>query len=261
MGRHDGGPLCGVLAVIGQRLVRCGHRRHSRPADARAGLPKGRLPGHRHHHRGCRVICHRWAVPADSRAVPDRLRGLARALRLRRWTFGRQQGLRRRPGRLYGRGGRCVADRLAAKRFHDWRQPRRGDRGGSCRARPGRGPFAAPNVHPGLFGKLAAAQQRVRAFALAILRGESAQPTHLANLLREITALHPDITALAINRATEGREARRPGALPWRWSPRSARRRIVVAPRCELPSLSRRLARPRRCPRGGEPYAAASVAA
>ena len=47
-------------------------------------------------HRRCRVICDRWVVPADSRTVHGRLRGLARALRLRRWTFGRQQGLRRR---------------------------------------------------------------------------------------------------------------------------------------------------------------------
>src|SRR6202166_3124221 len=56
--------------------------------------------------------------------------------------------------------------------------------------------FAAPNVHTGLFGKLTAVQQRVRAFALAILRGESAHPIQPANLLREITALRPDITAL-----------------------------------------------------------------
>jgi uncharacterized membrane protein YccC len=56
--------------------------------------------------------------------------------------------------------------------------------------------FAAPDVHPGLIGKLTDAHQRVRAFALAILRGESAHPIHSANLLREITALHPDITAL-----------------------------------------------------------------
>src|ERR1700730_2992989 len=44
----------GVLDT-GTELVnpnRCGHRRHSRPADAGAGLPKGRLPGPRHHHRG-----------------------------------------------------------------------------------------------------------------------------------------------------------------------------------------------------------------
>jgi uncharacterized membrane protein YccC len=57
--------------------------------------------------------------------------------------------------------------------------------------------FAAPNVHTGLIGKLTAAHRRVRAFALAILRGESADPIQSANLLREITALRPDITALA----------------------------------------------------------------
>src|ERR1700686_4666970 len=56
--------------------------------------------------------------------------------------------------------------------------------------------FAAPNVHTGLFGKLTAAQQRVRAFALAILRVETADPIQSATLLHEITALHPDITAL-----------------------------------------------------------------
>jgi uncharacterized membrane protein YccC len=56
--------------------------------------------------------------------------------------------------------------------------------------------FAAPNVHTGLSGKLIAVHRRVRAFALAILRGESADPVQSANLLREITALHPDITAL-----------------------------------------------------------------
>ena len=40
--------------------------------------------------------------------------------------------------------------------------------------------------------------QRVRAFAIAILQGESADPIQSANLLREITALHPDISALVI---------------------------------------------------------------
>jgi uncharacterized membrane protein YccC len=57
--------------------------------------------------------------------------------------------------------------------------------------------FAAPNVLPGLIGKLTTAHERARAFALAVLRGESTRPIHSANLLREITALHPDITALA----------------------------------------------------------------
>jgi uncharacterized membrane protein YccC len=56
--------------------------------------------------------------------------------------------------------------------------------------------FAAPNVRTGLIGKLTQAHQRVRAFALVVLRGESTQPIQWANLLREITALHPDITAL-----------------------------------------------------------------
>jgi len=56
--------------------------------------------------------------------------------------------------------------------------------------------FVAPNLHRGLSGKLSTAQQRVRAFALAILRGAGADPIQSAHLLREITALHPDITAL-----------------------------------------------------------------
>jgi uncharacterized membrane protein YccC len=64
--------------------------------------------------------------------------------------------------------------------------------------------FAAPNVRSGLSGKLAAAHRRVRAFALAILRGESADPIQSANLLREITALHPDITALVAESSGEG---------------------------------------------------------
>jgi uncharacterized membrane protein YccC len=56
--------------------------------------------------------------------------------------------------------------------------------------------FAAPNVHAGLSGKLIAAHRQVRAFALDILRGETADPIQSANLMREITALHPDIAAL-----------------------------------------------------------------
>src|SRR5882757_4064887 len=56
--------------------------------------------------------------------------------------------------------------------------------------------FAAPNVHTGLSDKLIAAHRRVRAFALAILCGESADPIQSANLLQEVTALHPNITAL-----------------------------------------------------------------
>jgi uncharacterized membrane protein YccC len=64
--------------------------------------------------------------------------------------------------------------------------------------------FAAPNIHTGLSGRLAAAHRRVRAFALAILRGESAHPIESANLLREITALHPDITALVAESSDGG---------------------------------------------------------
>src|SRR6266849_5069598 len=56
--------------------------------------------------------------------------------------------------------------------------------------------FAAPNIHTGLSGQLIAAHRRVHAFALAILRGETADPIQSANLLREITTLRPDITAL-----------------------------------------------------------------
>src|SRR5262249_15632753 len=56
--------------------------------------------------------------------------------------------------------------------------------------------FAAPNVRTSVCAKLAAAHRRVRAFALAILRGERVDPIQSADLLREITALHPDITTL-----------------------------------------------------------------
>ena len=79
--------------------------------------------------------------------------------------------------------------------------------------------FAAPNVHPGLIGKLTAAHQRVRAFALAVLRGESAHPIHSANLLREITALHPDITALVAESSDGGARG---------WAARSAAVALVA---------------------------------
>jgi uncharacterized membrane protein YccC len=67
--------------------------------------------------------------------------------------------------------------------------------------------FAAPNVHPGLSGKLTAAHRRVRAVALDILRGETADPIQSANLLREITALRPDISALAAESSGGGARA------------------------------------------------------
>jgi uncharacterized membrane protein YccC len=64
--------------------------------------------------------------------------------------------------------------------------------------------FAAPNLHTGLSGKLTATHRRVRSRALAILRGESADPIQSADLLREITALRPEITAL-ISESSDGR--------------------------------------------------------
>ena len=111
--------------------------------------------------------------------------------------------------------------------------------------------FAAPNLHTGLSGKLAAAHRRVRAFVRAILRGESADPIQSANLLREITALHPDITALAAefeqrSGARRGSPERRRGA-----SRRGQRsKRIGVASRRDLAIYSQRACR---CPRRGEP--------
>jgi uncharacterized membrane protein YccC len=58
--------------------------------------------------------------------------------------------------------------------------------------------FLAPNLHTILSAKLEAMHQRVRTFAIAILNGETVDPVRSANLLREITALHPDISALVI---------------------------------------------------------------
>ena len=46
---------------------------------------------------------------------------------------------------------------------------------------------AAPNAHPGLIGKTAAAHERVRAFAPAVPRGETADRSNSANpAVREI---------------------------------------------------------------------------
>ena len=64
--------------------------------------------------------------------------------------------------------------------------------------------FLAPNLHTILSAKFAGVHQRVRTFALAILRGESADPIQSANLLREITALHPDVSALVIESSAGG---------------------------------------------------------
>ena len=57
--------------------------------------------------------------------------------------------------------------------------------------------FAAPNVLPGLIRRIEEAQGKVRAFARAALRRGDADPGEAAALLKEITALHPEITTLA----------------------------------------------------------------
>jgi len=102
--------------------------------------------------------------------------------------------------------------------------------------------FAAPNVHTGLTGKLTAAHQRVRAFALAIVRGERADPIRSANLLREITALHPDITALAAESSDGGaRGAAAESAAVALVAEVSAARALSPLPGKTLPSLRREL--------------------
>jgi uncharacterized membrane protein YccC len=103
--------------------------------------------------------------------------------------------------------------------------------------------FAAPNVHTGLSGKLTAAHRRVRTFALAILRGESADPVQLANLLREITALHPDISALvAESSGGSARAAAARSAAVALVAEVSAASALASLPPRILPSLRRALA-------------------
>jgi uncharacterized membrane protein YccC len=58
--------------------------------------------------------------------------------------------------------------------------------------------FGAPSLHSSLAVRFAATHQRIRAFASAVLAKESAEPIQLANLLREITELRPDIEALVV---------------------------------------------------------------
>jgi uncharacterized membrane protein YccC len=102
--------------------------------------------------------------------------------------------------------------------------------------------FAAPNLHTGLSDKLIAAHRRVRDFALAILRGESADPIQSAHLLREITTLHPDITALVAEssgRGSRGAAARSAAvALVFEVSATGA---LASLPSNTLPSLRRAL--------------------
>jgi uncharacterized membrane protein YccC len=91
-------------------------------------------------------------------------------------------------------------------------------------------PFAAPNLHAGLAGKLAAAHQRVRAFALAILRGERVDRSTRRICWVRSRLFTPTSRRSPLNRATDAREAWPPGAPSWRWSPRSAQR--ARCPRC-----------------------------
>jgi uncharacterized membrane protein YccC len=102
--------------------------------------------------------------------------------------------------------------------------------------------FAAPNVHTGLSGKLTAARRRVGAFALAILRGERADPIQSAGLLREITALHPDITALVAESGGGGaRGAAARSAAVALVSEVCAADALASLPAATLPSLRRAL--------------------
>jgi uncharacterized membrane protein YccC len=100
--------------------------------------------------------------------------------------------------------------------------------------------FAAPNVHTGLSEKLTAAHRRVRAFALAVVRGGSADPIQSANLLREITALHPDITALVAESSGGGaRGAAARSAAVALVAELSAAGALASLPAATLPSLRR----------------------
>jgi uncharacterized membrane protein YccC len=104
--------------------------------------------------------------------------------------------------------------------------------------------FLAPNLHTILSAKLAAMHQRVRTFALAILRGESADPIQSANLLREITALHPDISALVIeSSAGWARGAAGRTAAVGLVAEVSAAGALASLPAATLPSLRSALAR------------------
>ena len=103
--------------------------------------------------------------------------------------------------------------------------------------------FAAPNVYAGLGGKLTAAHRRVRGFTLAILRGDNADPIQTADLLREITALHPDITAL-VAESSDGlaRGAAARSAAVALVAEVSAAGALASLPAATLPSLRRALA-------------------
>jgi uncharacterized membrane protein YccC len=104
--------------------------------------------------------------------------------------------------------------------------------------------FLSPNLHTILSGKFEAVHQRVRAFALAILRGENADPIRSADLLREITALHPDISALVIeSSAGSARGAAARIAAVALVAEVSAANAMASLPAATLPSLRSALAR------------------
>ena len=56
--------------------------------------------------------------------------------------------------------------------------------------------FAAPNVLSGLIGRIEATHRKVRAFVLDTVESGRADPVATTRLMGEITAFHPDITAL-----------------------------------------------------------------
>jgi hypothetical protein len=104
--------------------------------------------------------------------------------------------------------------------------------------------FLAPNLHTILSTKLAGVHQRVRTFAFAILRGKSADPTQSANLLREITALHPEVSALVIESSVGGaRGAAARTASVALVAEVSAALALASLPAATLPSLRSSLAR------------------
>jgi uncharacterized membrane protein YccC len=57
--------------------------------------------------------------------------------------------------------------------------------------------FAAPDKHHGLAQQLAALHRRARDYAHTIVHRQATDPAEAAALLRDIAALHPDITTLA----------------------------------------------------------------
>jgi uncharacterized membrane protein YccC len=57
--------------------------------------------------------------------------------------------------------------------------------------------FAAPDYHPVLHGRLAALHRQVMSYVESVVRGEASSARTAAGLLRDIAAMHPEITSLA----------------------------------------------------------------